>query len=94
MFGTLPAFGFYVRHVQGITMRDVVISTMSPDYRPPVLLHDARNMMLDHFEAPRHGGSPFAVLRDVADLTVRNVSGVADGRHTRIPAGTLPYGQQ
>ena len=31
---------------------------------------------------------------DVADLTVRNVSGVADGRHTRIPAGTRPYGQQ
>jgi hypothetical protein len=38
--------------------------------------------------------SPFAVLRDVADLTVRNVSGVADGRHTRIPAGTLLHGQQ
>ena len=52
------------------------------------------NVMLDHVEAPRPGNSPFAVLRDVSDLSVRNVSGVADGRHARIAAGTLPDGHQ
>ncbi len=48
-------------------------------------------MMLDHVESPPDGAGPFAVLRDVSALTVRNVTGVADGRHARIAAGTLPY---
>jgi polygalacturonase len=94
MFGTLPAFGFYVRHARGITMRDIVIATMSPDSRPPMVLQDVRGMLLDHVETPRSASGPFAALRDVSDLTVRNVSGVADGRHTRIADGTLPYEAQ
>jgi polygalacturonase len=91
MFGTLPALGFFVRHARGVSMRDIVISTMKPDARPPMLLQDVRGMMLDHVESPRDGAGPFAVLRDVSELTVRNVTGVADGRHARIAAGTLPY---
>ena len=91
MFGTLPAFGVFVRHARGITLRDVIIQTMSPDARPPVLLQDVRGMTIDHFETPQ-GTGPFAVLGDVADLTVRNVSGVRDGRHGEIRAGTLAFG--
>jgi polygalacturonase len=94
MFGTLPAFGFYVRHARDISLRDIVITTMKPDRRPPMLLQDVRGMMLDHVEAPREGAAPFAMLRDVSDLSVRNVSGVADGRHERTAAGTLPFKAQ
>ena len=94
MFGTLPAFGFFVRHAQGIAMRDIVITTMTPDSRPPLALHDVRGMSLDHVEATRGGAGPFAALREVSDLTVRNVAGVEDGRHARVAAGTLPYQPQ
>jgi len=92
MFGTLPAFGFFVRHAQGISMRDVFLTTQAPDARPPMALHDVRRMTLDHVEATRAGDAPFAILTDVTDLDVRNVDGVADGRRARVAAGTLTYG--
>jgi polygalacturonase len=94
MFGTLPAFGFFVRHAQGISMRDIVVTTMTPDSRPPMVLQNVRGMLLDHVEATRGGAGPFAVLREVFDLNVRNVPGVADGRHARVAAGALPYQPQ
>src|SRR5690606_7213434 len=34
MFGELPAWGFYVRHVDGVVFRNVRISIDAPDYRP------------------------------------------------------------
>jgi polygalacturonase len=90
MFGTLPAFGFFVRHAQGITMRDVFLTTLTPDSRPPMALHDVKHMTIDHAGATR-GAAPFAILTDATDLDVRNVDGVADARHARVAAGTLPY---
>jgi polygalacturonase len=90
MFGTLPAFGFYVRHARDITMRDIVLSTIQPDRRPPMLLQGVRTMVLDHVEATPGDAIPFAVVRDVSNLAVRNIDGVADGRHAHIAAGTLP----
>lgn len=87
---TLRAFGFYVRHARSITMRDVVLSTMTSDRRPLMVLQDVRTMLLDHVEARREDAAPFAVMRDVSDLTVLNVAGVADGRHAHIAAGALP----
>jgi polygalacturonase len=36
MFGTLPAFGFYCRHVAGLTLRNLDISVAAPDARPAV----------------------------------------------------------
>jgi polygalacturonase len=90
MFGTVPAFGLYVRHAAGLVVRDVVFATAAPDRRPPIVLHDAARVTLAHVEAPRVAGAAFVRLRDVADLTVRDVEGVADGRHERVAAGTLP----
>ena len=91
MFGTLPAFGFFVRHAEGISMRDIFVTTSSPDSRPPMVLQDVRRMTLDHVEATRGGGPFFADLTDVSNLDVRNVEGVANGRHAHVAAGALPY---
>lgn len=44
MFGTLPAFGFFIRHARGISMRDVFVSTTAPDGRPPIVLSDVREL--------------------------------------------------
>lgn len=46
MFGELPAWGFYVRHVDGLTMRDIKIKIKNPDYRPAFVFDDVKNLNL------------------------------------------------
>ena len=40
MFGELPAWGFYVRHVNGITFRRVRLTLQDSDFRPPFVFDD------------------------------------------------------
>src|SRR6185503_3244580 len=70
MFGPLPPYGLFVRHARGLTLRDVSVSFDAADLRPPLLLHDAADVFLDHVEARRGSGVPFAVLREVSGLVV------------------------
>ena len=46
MFGELPAWGFYVRHVDGLTFKNVSIRIKNPDYRPALVFDDAKNLIL------------------------------------------------
>jgi len=34
MFGELPAWGFYIRHVNGLTMKNISVTTRENDFGP------------------------------------------------------------
>jgi polygalacturonase len=40
LFGPLPAWGLYARHVAGLHLRDIKLHVLSPDERPPVVFED------------------------------------------------------
>lgn len=42
-FKELPAWGFYVRHAEGITFENVTFTALKKDYRPGVVLDDVKN---------------------------------------------------
>lgn len=42
MFGELPAWGFYVRHVRGLTLNNVRLSLRDEDFRPAFVLNDVK----------------------------------------------------
>lgn len=44
MFGELPAWGFYVRHVDGLTLKNVKIKIKDSDYRPAIVYDDVLNL--------------------------------------------------
>ncbi|MFE5317697.1 glycoside hydrolase family 28 protein [Paenibacillus sp. NPDC056579] len=44
MFGTAPAYGMFLRHVKGITLKQVTLKTMQPDLRPEMVLVDVTGM--------------------------------------------------
>lgn len=46
MFGTLPAWGLYVRHARGVTVRNLSLATDTPDARPPVIVEDGRDVAI------------------------------------------------
>jgi hypothetical protein len=51
MFGILPAYGFFCRHVDGLTFRDVDLRYDKPDQRPALICDDVHNLKLDGFSA-------------------------------------------
>ncbi len=40
MFGPLPAYGFWCRHVRDLELRNTRLSTDQPDERPDVVMDD------------------------------------------------------
>jgi polygalacturonase len=51
MFGTLPAYGLYCRHVDGLTLRDFTLAYGETDNRPALVCDDVRNLNIDSFAA-------------------------------------------
>ncbi|MBK9981110.1 MAG: glycoside hydrolase family 28 protein [Saprospiraceae bacterium] len=44
MFGELPAWGFYVRHMDGLIMNNIRLNIQSPDYRPALIFDDVHHL--------------------------------------------------
>jgi len=57
MFGTLPTYGFYCRHVDGLTLRDVAVRFDKPDQRPALVFDDVRNVAVSGLRAQGTGGT-------------------------------------
>lgn len=47
MFGELPAWGFYVRHVDGLVMKNIKIRVRKKDYRPAMVFDDVSDLQMD-----------------------------------------------
>lgn len=52
MFGVSPAYGLFARHVKGLVLRDIDISTETPDARPKVVFTDVSDVRADPGLAP------------------------------------------
>jgi hypothetical protein len=68
MFGELPSWGFYVRHVEGIIMKDVRLRIAAPDYRPAFVFDDVRDLMMKGIKV--HGE------RNQSDIILYNTENV------------------
>jgi hypothetical protein len=74
--GTRPASGFYIRHVKGLTLKNVEFTFESPDGRPPLVVHDANGLTLDTFKTPKSADGEALRLDQVKNLTVANSPGL------------------
>lgn len=74
MFGILPAYGFYARHVKGLEFHDVKVEFEREDLRPAFVFRDVQDIVLDRVEAERAAkGEPPVVFREgVHNVTVYN----------------------
>ncbi|TAM79243.1 MAG: glycoside hydrolase family 28 protein [Acidobacteria bacterium] len=68
MFGAMPAYGFYFRHVKGLQVSDVEVRTMKEDARPAFVLDDVEHADFIHVKA-QTGTGAFA-LDKVRDFNV------------------------
>jgi len=88
MFGTLPAYGFYLRHARNVTLRDVEVGFAAEDLRPAFVLHDVTDVHFGHVRAALAPGVPFALLRDVRGLTGRDSPGLPEASRASAAKGT------
>jgi len=79
MFGNIPAYGLYARHVKALSARDLVFTTDKPDARPALRFEDAAGVDLDRVVVPRPM-SPMFILQRVTDFLLRNSPGLPDKR--------------
>jgi polygalacturonase len=78
MFGDMPSYGFFIRHVKGIQLNNVEVSVETDDARPAFVLEDVRGAEFNHVKAQRPAGAPMFMLRGVEQFTTHRVSGVPD----------------
>ena len=64
-FGIMPAYGFFIRHVEGIEFNDVEVNFLKDDFRPPFMLQDVTNADFNHVKAQHATETPTFVLKDV-----------------------------
>jgi hypothetical protein len=53
MFGRLPAYGFYCRHVTGLSMRNIEVGAASSEARPAIICDDVKSFDLDGLRADK-----------------------------------------
>ena len=71
MDGTLPSWGFFIRHAKNIEINDVSIQYITKDERPAFYLNDVQQADFNHVKWPAKGSNNFE-LKNVTDLTLRN----------------------
>jgi hypothetical protein len=89
MFGDLPAYGFLIRHVKGLQLRDVELSFLKPDVRPPFWLNDVSGISFINLKAQRDGDAPLFVFKDVSDFSILQSWPLPDQRLERVASGKL-----
>jgi hypothetical protein len=66
----MPAYGFFIRHVNDLKMRDVNVSFMSPEHRPAFVLDDVNGGSLEHVHGQQPEGAEMMVRKDVKNVVI------------------------
>ena len=81
MFGEMPSYGFFFRHVAGLEMDHVKIDCAQPEARPAFVLDDVQDARFDHLDIERgRNAVPVFDLRNVTDFTVIDSRAIDDAR--------------
>ena len=84
MFGEMPAYGFFIRHVKGLTVSDVEVSPMTEDQRPAFVLIDVKGAEFHRVKTQRIGTEKTFVLKNVSDFSTTQVWLVPDTRLAQV----------
>ncbi len=88
-FGAMPAYGFYLRHIKGLTLDNIQLHTLTDDARPPIVLSDVNGAEFFRIKADRAAGVPVFAVKNSSDLTIRLVDGTEDKRQKELFQGTM-----
>jgi polygalacturonase len=88
-FGTMPAHGFFIRHVKGIDMRDIDVRYVKEDMRPAFVLEDVAGASLVRVKGQHAGDVPTFALKKVEDFSIALSRPLADTYLEKVESKTL-----
>jgi hypothetical protein len=77
-FGKIPAYGFFIRHVDGIEFTNVEIQFMEDDYRPAFVLEEVLNADFKNVKTQKIENVPTFMLKNVQNFKTRECQSVPD----------------
>jgi len=89
MFGETPAYGFFVRHVEGIEFNNVTVHYLTEEMRPPFVLEDVTFAKFNNVTGYRAALVPMFALKNVSDFSTRGCLSVPDMHVDRIVKRTF-----
>ena len=73
MFGKLPAYGLYCRHVKGLKLLNVQLQLANADQRQGVVMEDVEDALIDDLTGPYPSGADSTIrLNDVKEVIIRD----------------------
>ncbi len=85
--GPRPASGLYVRHVSGLTLKNVTFTFDQPVSCPPIMADDVDGLTLDNFNSLKSSGGTVMRLENVKNLNVENSAGLKDQESVEMKDG-------
>lgn len=73
MFGSLPAYGFFCRHLTGLVLDNIDLSYKEPDYRPAIWLSDVKDSRISDLKAHCEEKTEAVIfIENSANVVIRN----------------------
>lgn len=84
MFGDIPAYGFFIRHADGVRLSNIEIGYAKEELRPAVVVHNVSGANFFNFDAQRSKGASLFQLQSVIDFNASHCKGVKDTKLERV----------
>lgn len=78
MFGTIPAYGLFVRHAKNIRIENFELYTINPDKRPAFLFNDVKGANFKFVKAQKERESSSVVLKDCSSINFFESLGITN----------------
>ncbi|MEO7309254.1 MAG: glycoside hydrolase family 28 protein [Chitinophagaceae bacterium] len=77
-FGVLPAYGFFIRHVNGLEMDHIQTRLMGVETRAAMVMTDVNQVRLFNVSMDQAATAPLLVLKDVNKISIKDCSLLKD----------------
>ena len=73
MFGELPAWGFYVRHAENISMKKIKLSYTGGEFRTACVFDDVAELNLNNIHIEKAASLPVIILNKVKNPVLQQL---------------------
>lgn len=87
--GVMPAYGFYIRHVNGIAMNNVQVNYLGNETRPAIIMDDVRNAQLFRIQLQPVTGTDNIILKNIEQFSIKNSEGFKDKKIKQSSSASL-----